>query len=34
MSIHDITMDSITGESVDLSQFADEFALIVNVASF
>jgi len=34
MSIHDISMTSITGEEVALSDFANDFNLIVNVASF
>ncbi len=34
MGVHDITMESITGEPVDLSQFAGQHSLIVNVASF
>lgn len=34
MGFHDITMESITGESVDFSQFAGQHSLVVNVASF
>jgi glutathione peroxidase-family protein len=34
MGVYGITMESITGESVDLSQFAGQHSLIVNVASF
>lgn len=34
MGVHDMTMESITGEPVDLSQFAGQYSLIVNVASF
>ena len=30
---HDFTMESITGESVDFSQFDGQVALVVNVAS-
>lgn len=33
MGFHEITMKSITGESVDFSQFAGQHALVVNVAS-
>ncbi len=33
MGFHDITMESITGESVDFSQFAGQHTLVVNVAS-
>jgi len=33
MSIHDISMTSITGENIELSKFADDFNLVVNVAS-
>lgn len=33
MGVHDITMESITGEPVDLSRFAGQHTLIVNVAS-
>jgi glutathione peroxidase len=32
-SMHDFTMNSITGESVDLSSFENQVCLIVNVAS-
>jgi len=32
--IHDFTVESITGEPVDLSTFAGRVCLIVNVASF
>jgi len=34
MSFHDITMESISGEQVDFSQFAGQHILCVNVASF
>lgn len=34
MSFHDLTMNSITGEAVDFHDFAGQFNLIVNVASF
>jgi glutathione peroxidase-family protein len=34
MGVHDITMESIAGDAVDLSQFAGQYSLIVNVASF
>lgn len=30
---HEFTMDSITGESVDFSQFDGQVCLVVNVAS-
>lgn len=33
MGFHDITMESITGEAVDFSQFAGQHLLVVNVAS-
>jgi len=33
MSFTDISMQSIAGETVDFNQFADQFNLIVNVAS-
>ena len=32
-SMHDFTMDSITGESVALSKYRDQVCLVVNVAS-
>jgi glutathione peroxidase-family protein len=31
--MHDFTMNSITGEAVDLAGFADQICLVVNVAS-
>jgi glutathione peroxidase-family protein len=31
--IYDITMDTITGESVELSRYRDQALLIVNLAS-
>ena len=31
--IYDITMDAITGESVELSRYRDQALLIVNLAS-
>jgi glutathione peroxidase-family protein len=31
--MHDFTMDSIAGESVDLSGYAGKVCLVVNVAS-
>jgi glutathione peroxidase-family protein len=34
MGMHDITMDSLAGEAVELRQFAGQYNLIVNVASF
>lgn len=33
MAFHDLTMDSITGEQVNFSDYAGQFNLIVNVAS-
>jgi glutathione peroxidase-family protein len=30
---HDLTMNSITGEQVSFSSFADQAVLVVNVAS-
>lgn len=33
MSFHDFTMNAITGEPVDLRQYAGKFNLVVNVAS-
>ena len=33
MGFHDITMESISGEQVDFSQFEGQHALCVNVAS-
>lgn len=33
MGFHDMSMESITGETVDFSQFADGHVLVVNVAS-
>jgi glutathione peroxidase-family protein len=32
-NIYDITMDSITGESVELARYRDQALLIVNLAS-
>lgn len=32
-SMHDFTMDSITGEPVALSDFAGQVCLVVNLAS-
>ena len=32
-SLHDFTMESITGESVDLSSYEGKVCLVVNVAS-
>lgn len=32
-SLHDFEMESITGETVALSKFRDQMALVVNVAS-
>jgi glutathione peroxidase-family protein len=32
-SMHDFTMKSISGDQVDLSGFADQVCLVVNVAS-
>ena len=32
-SMHDFTMDSITGEAVALKSFEDQVCLIVNLAS-
>ena len=32
-SIYDLTMDSITGDSVELSRYRDEALLVVNLAS-
>ena len=32
-TMHDFQMESITGESVDLSQFRGKVCLIVNVAT-
>jgi len=32
-SMHDFEMKSITGESVSLSDYADQVCLVVNVAS-
>jgi len=32
-SMHDFEMDSITGERVKLSDFADKVCLVVNLAS-
>jgi glutathione peroxidase-family protein len=32
-SLHDFQMESITGEAVDLSSYAGEVCLVVNVAS-
>jgi len=33
MNFHELTMESITGESVDFSSYAGQHCLIVNVAS-
>ena len=33
MNFFDFTMNSITGEPVDLRRFAGRFSLVVNVAS-
>ncbi len=33
MNFHELSMESITGESVDFSQFEGEHVLAVNVAS-
>ena len=33
-AIHDLQMESITGEQVDFDVFRDQVLLIVNVASF
>jgi glutathione peroxidase-family protein len=32
-SMHDFTMNSITGEAVSLSKYAGQISLVVNVAS-
>jgi len=32
-AIHDLRMESITGEQVDFDQFRDQVLLVVNVAS-
>jgi len=32
-AIHDLSMESITGEQVDFDRFRDQVLLIVNVAS-
>lgn len=32
-SMHDFTMTSINGDQIDLSTFADQVCLVVNVAS-
>ena len=32
-TLHDFEMNSITGESVSLSQYANQVCLVVNVAS-
>jgi glutathione peroxidase-family protein len=32
-SLHDFTMDSITGEPVSLSDYAGQVCLVVNLAS-
>lgn len=32
-AIHDLTMESITGEPIPLARFRDEAMLIVNLAS-
>ena len=33
MNFHELTMESITGESIDFSSYAGQHCLIVNVAS-
>ena len=33
MAFHDLTMNSITGEPVDFSQYRGQVCLVVNVAS-
>jgi len=33
MGFHDISMESITGDPVDFSQYAGQHTLVVNVAS-
>lgn len=33
MTFHELTMDSLEGESISFDQFADGHTLVVNVAS-